>query len=62
MIHVEIELGFAPDAPVAAVDRLRDELVAALRPLIPALFVAVLPRPQALLAASARPWLEAVAA
>jgi cation diffusion facilitator family transporter len=62
VVYVEIELGFAPEVPVAAVDCLRTELLAALRPLIPALSVAILPRPRALPAAPARPWLEVIAA
>jgi len=41
---------------------LRAELLAALRPLIPVLSVAILPRPRALPAVPVRPWLEAVAA
>lgn len=59
VVYVEIELGCAPEVPVAAIERLRTELLAVLRPLIPALSVAILPRP---LAAPAMPRLMAVAA
>lgn len=59
VVYVEIELGCAPEVPVAAIERLRTELLGVLRPLIPALSVAILPRP---LAMPAVPRLMAVAA
>ena len=59
VVYVEIELGCAPEVPVAAIERLRTELLTVLRPMIPALSVAILPRP---LAAPAAPRLMAVAA
>ncbi|MGK9170982.1 cation transporter [Inquilinus limosus] len=59
VVYVEIELGCAQEISVAAIERLRIELMAMLRPLIPALSVAILPRP---LAAPAGPRLMAAAA
>ncbi|MGK9237118.1 cation transporter [Inquilinus limosus] len=47
MVHVEIELGFAPDVTVTAVERLRADLADFLRRLIPELSLNILPRPSA---------------
>jgi divalent metal cation (Fe/Co/Zn/Cd) transporter len=43
IVHIEVELGFAPHVPIGSIDRLRHELTAALHGFLPDCFLKVIP-------------------